>query len=102
MLGKLPLGAADLELAPRKVVIHRIDVVRCAYPRLDIVVRCGKGTYIRSLARDLGLVITGHAACLSALRRTKIGPYSVDNARRLDSLPEVMSASDLVPPSVVN
>ncbi len=75
---------ADLELAPRKVTIHGIDVVRCAYPRLDIVVRCGKGTYIRSLARDLGEAL-GCGGHIASLRRTQVGGFRVDDALTLEA-----------------
>jgi tRNA pseudouridine55 synthase len=52
---------------------------------LEVTIACGGGTYIRSLARDLGR-LAGGAAHLSALRRTRSGPFSVDDAITLDSL----------------
>jgi tRNA pseudouridine55 synthase len=54
---------------------------------LDVTVECSSGTYIRALARDLGagLGVGGH---LTALRRTKVGPYSVESARTLEQLEE--------------
>ena len=54
-------------------------------PQLDFRIHCGKGTYIRSLARDLGLAL-GSGAFLSALRRENIGHYSVTNALQLDQV----------------
>ncbi len=54
-------------------------------PQLDFRIHCGKGTYIRSLARDLGLAL-GSGAFLSALRRESIGHYSVTNALQLDQV----------------
>ena len=54
-------------------------------PQVDLRIHCGKGTYIRSLARDLGLHL-GSGAFLSALRREQIGDYSVDQALQLDQV----------------
>jgi len=86
-----------VELAARPVVIHAIDVLAYAYPMLDLRIRCGKGTYVRSLARDIGLALTGHAACLASLRRTAIGEYRIERSTRLDDLPERLGPSDLLP-----
>ena len=54
-------------------------------PQIDFRIRCGKGTYIRSIARDFGLAL-GSGAFLSALRRERIGQYSLDNALTLDKV----------------
>jgi tRNA pseudouridine55 synthase len=80
-----------VELQPRTVHIYRIDVVRYAYPHLDIEVDCGKGTYIRSLARDLGKRL-GCGALIEALRRTCIGPFQVEDAIHLDLPGEAVRA----------
>jgi tRNA pseudouridine55 synthase len=68
-----------VEVAAREVVIHSILVERCVPPLVEFVVRCSKGTYVRSVARDLGeaLGVGGH---LAGLRRTRIGPFSVAEA----------------------
>jgi len=77
------------ELAPRAVTVSRFDVlaVRQSGDVLDVAVAvtCSSGTYIRALARDLGaaLGVGGH---LTALRRTRVGPYLVSQARTLDQL----------------
>jgi tRNA pseudouridine55 synthase len=73
-----------LELPPRTVRIDGIDVLDFVYPRLRIEVRCGKGTYIRSLARDLGDRL-GYGAYLGSLRRTHVGPFTVNDATPLDA-----------------
>ncbi|TDN88567.1 tRNA pseudouridine(55) synthase TruB [Microbacterium sp. BK668] len=79
----------DVELAPREVVIHRFDVRaerrEGEVVDLDVVVDCSSGTYIRSLARDLGsaLGVGGH---LTALRRTRVGPFDVEGAATLEAL----------------
>ncbi|MBI1833144.1 MAG: tRNA pseudouridine(55) synthase TruB [Planctomycetes bacterium] len=65
----------DVELQPRTVAIHRIDVVRYSYPELEMVVQCGKGTYIRSIARDLGRSL-GCGGYIATLRRLAIGWFT--------------------------
>ncbi len=62
----------------RKTTIHEFEITRINLPQIDFRVTCSKGTYIRSLAYDFGMALQsgGH---LSALRRTKIGDYSVEN-----------------------
>lgn len=69
----------EVEINPREVEIHEFEIVAVDLPKVDFRVRCGKGTYIRSLANDLGGKL-GCGAYLSALRRTKIGDYNVNNA----------------------
>ena len=77
------------ELAPRPVTVHSFEILaaRCEGELLDVdvVVRCSSGTYIRALARDLGdsLGVGGH---LTALRRTRTGPYGLARAHGLDAL----------------
>ena len=66
-------------LKARPVQVYRIDVLRWALPDVEIEVDCGKGTYIRSLAHDLGRAL-GCGAHLEALCRTRVGPFSVDDA----------------------
>ena len=68
-----------IEKAPREIVIHDIDFRGLAGNELTIRVRCGKGTYIRVLAHDIGRAL-GCGAHLLALRRTHNGPFSVDEA----------------------
>jgi tRNA pseudouridine55 synthase len=81
---ELARRGSDVELAPRTVRIDGIEMVDFDYPRLRIGVRCGKGTYIRSLARDAGERL-GCGAYLTALRRTRVGPFAADDAVPLDS-----------------
>ncbi len=69
----------DIERPARPIVVHELELVECAVPRLVIRVACSKGTYVRSLVNDIGMRL-GCGACLTALRRTRIGPYSVDDA----------------------
>jgi tRNA pseudouridine55 synthase len=73
----------DVKLAPRPVEVHGITLVGYAYPRLDIEVRCGKGTYIRALARDVGDRL-GCGAYLEDLRRERVGHFEMGDALPLD------------------
>ncbi len=68
----------EVEIKARKTTIHEFEITRIALPEIDFRIKCSKGTYIRSIAYDFGLAIQsgGH---LTALRRTKIGDYSVEN-----------------------
>lgn len=74
-----------LELVPRPVTIHSIVITRLNLPEAEFDVQCSKGTYIRSLAYDLGKAVNS-GAYLSALRRTAIGSYEVSNAWTMDTL----------------
>jgi tRNA pseudouridine55 synthase len=78
----------ELELAPRRVTIHKLDLIGVDRESLRIRVECSKGTYIRTLAIDLGRLL-GCGAHLSALRRTRIGPFSVDGATSIAALESV-------------
>ncbi|UYW01265.1 tRNA pseudouridine(55) synthase TruB [Flavobacterium agricola] len=69
----------EIEVAARKVEIMTFEITRVALPEIDFRVVCSKGTYIRSLAYDFGKALQS-GAHLTALRRTKIGAYSVNDA----------------------
>ncbi len=68
-----------VEIATRKTTIHEFEITRIALPEIDFRVVCSKGTYIRSLAYDFGKALHS-GSHLTALRRTKIGDYNVENA----------------------
>lgn len=77
-----------IERAPRTVRIDRIEVEAFTpgeYPRAQFVVECGSGTYIRSLAADLGEALGG-CAHLVSLRRLRVGPFPVEEARILEEI----------------
>ncbi len=74
-----------VERAARRVTIFAIDVRRFEPPRLELRIRCSKGTYIRSLAMDLGERL-GCGAHLGALRRERVGSLDVADALSLDAL----------------
>ena len=77
------------ESKTRKVIVHSFDINAVNMPFVDFVVRCEKGTYIRSLANDLGKEL-GSGAYLTALRRTRIGEYHVKDAWQLNDLIETI------------
>ena len=74
-----------VELLPRPVEIYDLEILRYAYPELQLLIRCGSGTYVRSLGRDLAASL-GTAAVMSALRRLVIGPFTAETAIAADSL----------------
>jgi tRNA pseudouridine55 synthase len=74
-----------MELAPRPVTIYSIELVRYEYPELVLDVRCGSGTYIRSLGRDLAESL-GTGAVMSALVRTAIGDFRLETAAKVDEV----------------
>ena len=82
----------EVERAPRRVTVHRLEVVDWQAPTLVLDVGCSKGTYIRTLAQDLGEQL-GCGAHLSALRRTASGALRVEDASSLDAL-EAMSEAE--------
>jgi len=74
-----------VELKPRKIEIKSIDILSYSWPLLKIKVTCGKGVYIRSLARDVGETL-GVGGYISALRRTRVGFYDEQQAIALTDL----------------
>jgi tRNA pseudouridine55 synthase len=82
----------EFELPPRPITIHHIKVLEYQFPALSLEVVCGSGTYIRSLGRDLAAEL-GTAAVMSALVRTAIGPFALEDAVSLNGLNgDVLSA----------
>jgi tRNA pseudouridine55 synthase len=69
----------EIEVPERTVMVTHFSITRMALPEIEFSIDCSKGTYIRSLAHDLGQIL-GVGGYLSSLRRTKIGDFSVDNA----------------------
>ena len=91
----------QLELAPRQVEIDAIQLLAWQPPLLAVDVVCGKGTYIRALARDLGKQL-GCGGHLQSLRRTAVGSLCLDTAVSLDALLDAPAslAAHLLPPDV--
>ncbi|HER07493.1 MAG TPA: tRNA pseudouridine(55) synthase TruB [Bacteroides sp.] len=81
---QLARAGKTVELKKQLIQIHRMEILSFDPPELTVEVVCSKGTYIRSLARDLGTAL-GSGAHLTALRRTRIGPYDVKEAISLEN-----------------
>ena len=77
------------EIKARKVTIESFKLTSTELPNIDFEVVCSKGTYIRSLAYDFGLALNS-GAHLSALRRTKIGDFSLEKAISVDEFPDLL------------
>ena len=83
----------EVEREPRFIRVSSFEMTRLALPEIDFVVRCSKGTYVRTLAHDLGQKL-GCGGHLSSLRRTATGKFTIDQCLTLDqiqalSLPEI-------------
>ncbi|MBN1462958.1 MAG: tRNA pseudouridine(55) synthase TruB [Paludibacteraceae bacterium] len=75
----------EIELKPKKLVIDELEVLDFSLPTLKIRIVCSKGTYIRALARDIGLALKS-GAHLIALERTRIGEITVDKCIQIEKL----------------
>jgi len=83
----------DFELKPRLVQLKSVQILSFDWPNLRIKVNCGKGFYVRSLANDLGERL-GVGAYLTALRRTRVGSFRIEDAISLSDLGEVVGSSE--------
>lgn len=88
---------ATLDLAPRKVHVERLTLARYSWPDFELDIDCGSGTYVRSIGRDLGERL-GCGAIMTALTRTRIGPFSLDQALDLEQLNVETLQDRLLPP----
>lgn len=86
-----------VELAARPIVVHSLEIVRYEYPELELLVRCGSGTYIRSLGRDIAEALHT-AAVMSQLRRLAIGPFRVEDGLEVADLTPEIIHTQLLPP----
>lgn len=87
----------EFDLKPRRVTVSRFDIVAIRRAvggsvDVDVEVECSTGTYVRSLARDVGEVL-GVGGHLTALRRTRVGPFGLEHARTIEELTEKPSLS---------
>ena len=88
----------EVAIEAREVEVHRLELTRFAYPELDLFIECGSGTYIRSIGRDLGQML-GCGAVMSALVRTRIGPFRIEDAVTLEQLNRETVDQYLLPPT---
>jgi tRNA pseudouridine55 synthase len=86
---KLKRKGEDVQLAAKTIHIHELELTRfdAETMQMDIRVRCGKGTYIRSLARDIGRALNS-GAHLTALCRTQLGSVRIEDCITLDDFPQ--------------
>lgn len=81
----LARAGKEVKLEPRKVLVSKFEILSVNLPIVDFKVVCSKGTYIRSLAHDLGQSL-GNGAYLNRLVRTRIGEFKLEDAWELDTL----------------
>ena len=93
-LYKLARQGIEVERKSRRVMIYRLDLLEFAGDELRLDISCSKGTYIRSIAEDVGRVL-GCGAHVSSLRRTASGPFEISMAHTLDELKNVKENSGL-------
>lgn len=82
----------SIELAARPVRIDRMELISYAWPHCVIDIDCGRGTYIRAIARDLGAALGCGAVC-ETLTRTAVGPFRSDSAVRLEAGDDAVRSS---------
>lgn len=91
-LHELARAGVEVDRAPRPVRFDRLELLAFEAPRARVAIACSKGTYVRSLVRDLGQRL-GCGAMLTALRRTASGRFTVDQAVPLDAITSPMAAA---------
>ena len=97
---KLARKGKEVEIKAKTLVIDEIELIDCGLPQeptMAIRVVCSKGTYIRALARDIGVAL-GSGAHLTALRRTRVGDITVENCESVDALIARLDAEEMVSP----
>lgn len=97
---KLARAGKKVELVPRPVRIDGIRILKYEWPFLEISVDCGRGTYIRAIARDLGEKL-GVGGYLTALRRTRVGGFTAEKAVLVETLEKETVGVHLVSPQLI-
>lgn len=87
----------DADLKPKIIEIRKIELLSCELPQIVIRVSCGKGTYIRALARDIGQALQS-GAHLTALRRTRVGDFSAESCLSLEEFPQWLEQQEITMP----
>jgi tRNA pseudouridine55 synthase len=95
----LARAGVAVELAAREVEISKIELLRCDGRDLEVDIDCSSGTYIRSIARDLGEAL-GVGGLMTSLVRTGIGPFRIESAVTVDELSRETIAARLLPPTM--
>jgi tRNA pseudouridine55 synthase len=94
---KIARAGKRASLAPRQVAVHRLTLAAYEYPRLELELECGSGTYVRAIGRDLGARL-GCGAVMSELVRTQVGPFRLCDAIELEALEAESLPRFLQPP----
>lgn len=92
-----PTPAPTPTPAPRPAMVHELVIRSYEWPFLSLDIHCGKGFYVRSLARELGTALKTGGHCAS-IRRTWSAPFSLENAIELAALPTRVTQADLIAP----
>jgi len=95
-LYELARQGVEVDREPREVTVHSIRLVSVSLPDFVIHVRCGKGTYVRTLAADVGAAL-GCGAALAGLVRTRVGPYALESAVPWDEVRQARTGDTLWP-----
>lgn len=96
-LYELARAGKEVKPDPRKVTVHAFEITKIELPEVHFRISCSTGTYIRSLANDFGAAL-GVGGYLSALRRTKIGVFNVNDARTVEQWMEFLGHMHFVKP----
>jgi tRNA pseudouridine55 synthase len=89
-----------VQLESRIITIYSVKLLEYLWPHLELAVTCGRGTYIRALARDIGFTLGTGAFCRK-LRRTAVGKYRVESALSLEGLTDSRITDSLIPLSTI-
>lgn len=87
-----------VDIAAREVHVSRLEILNYTWPTLQLLIECGSGTYVRSIGRDLGELL-GCGAMMTALLRSRIGPFHATDAVAIDDLQKDNIATHLQPPA---
>lgn len=93
---KLQRTGASVELAARTVHVYSISLRHFAWPTIGFEMCCGRGTYVRSIIRDVGVAL-GTGGCLTGLQRLRIGPFGIEDSWTLDALRDASPADYIIP-----
>ncbi len=93
-LYELARAGQEIERRPRRVVIDCLEIMEIELPRVKFRVGCQKGTYIRSLCRDIGEK-AGCGACMESLVRTRVGEFTLDKAHTLSRISGLAESGDI-------
>lgn len=91
---KMARKGNEVELKPKTLQIDEIELTECNLPDITIRIVCGKGTYIRALARDIGLALQS-GAHLTALRRTRVGDVRVEDCLNPQTFPQWLDGQEI-------